>query len=69
MKFERLNVPEWPLPDFVAFNERVHAIVDPWWARRWVRVIGWGAAAVFALVAGMWFYFASGLPSSEKLLA
>ena len=36
MKFERLNVPAWPLPDFVAFNERVHGVVDPWWARVWV---------------------------------
>ena len=29
MKFDRLNVPNWPLPDLVAFNGRVHAIVDP----------------------------------------
>src|SRR5690349_1537357 len=69
MKFERLNVPEWPLPDLVAFNERVHTIVDPWWARRWVRWISWAAAAIFALVAAMWIYFASGLPSSQTLLA
>src|SRR5690348_7524615 len=69
MKFERLNVPEWPLPDLVAFNERVHAVVDPWWARRWVRFIAWAAAGLFALVAAMWVYFASGLPSSQTLLA
>ena len=31
MKFERLNVPQWPLPDLVAFNRRVHERVDPWW--------------------------------------
>ena len=41
MKFERLNVPDWPLPDLVAFNERVHGVVDPWWARVWVRRITW----------------------------
>jgi penicillin-binding protein 1A len=69
MKFERLNVPEWPLPDLVAFNRRVHGIVDPWWERRWVRWIGWAAAALFALFAAMWIYFASGLPSSQTLLA
>jgi penicillin-binding protein 1A len=69
MKFERLNVPEWPLPDLVAFNERVHAVVDPWWQRRWVRGTGWTAAALFALFAAMWIYFASGLPSSQSLLA
>ena len=69
MKFERLNVPDLPLPDLVAFNQRVHAAVDPWWARAWVRRVTWVALALFALFASMWIYFASGLPSSEKLLA
>ncbi len=69
MKFERLTVPDWPLPDLVAFNSRVHEWVDPWWARRWVRLIAWAAAALFALFAAMWIYFASGLPSSQTLLA
>jgi len=69
MKFERLNVPAWPLPDLVAFNERVHEWVDPWWHRRWVRLIAWAGAALFALFAAMWIYFASGLPSSQTLLA
>ena len=69
MKFERLNVPEWPLPDLVAFNERVHGVVDPWWQRRWVRLVTWAFAAAFALVAAMWIYFASGLPSAQTLLA
>jgi len=69
MKFERLNVPEWPLPDLVAFNQRVHGLVDPWWQRRWVRWISRAAAALLALFAAMWIYFASGLPSSQTLLA
>src|SRR3954463_13709583 len=69
MKFERLNVPNWPLPDLVAFNERVHARVDPWFARRWVRWLSYAIAGVFLLVASMWVYFASGLPSSQSLLA
>ena len=69
MKFERLSVPNWPLPDLVAFNNRVHEWVDPWWARRWVRLIGWAAAALFTVFAATWIYFASGLPSSETLLA
>ena len=69
MKFERLNVPEWPLPDLVAFNEKVHGVVDPWWERKWVRRATWVFAVFFALFAAMWIYFASGLPSSEKLLA
>jgi len=69
MKFERLNVPDWPLPDLVAFNRRVHDRIDPWWQRRWVRWLTWAAAALFALFAAMWIYFASGLPSSQTLLA
>src|ERR1700759_3606726 len=69
MKFERLTSPGWQLPDLVAFNERVHEWVDPWWARRWVRLIAWAAAALFGLVAAMWIYFASGLPSAQTLLA
>ena len=69
MKFERLNVPQWPLPDLVAFNERVHGVVDPWWQRRWVRGVTWTFAALFTFFAAMWIYFASGLPSEKTLLA
>jgi penicillin-binding protein 1A len=69
MKFERLNVPAWPLPDLVAFNNRVHEWVDPWWQHKWLRLVTWALAAGFALFAAMWIYFASGLPSSQTLLA
>jgi penicillin-binding protein 1A len=69
MKFERLNVPDWPLPDLVAFNQRVHEVVDPWWQRLWVRRLTWAGLGLFALVAAVWIYFASGLPSSQTLLA
>ena len=69
MKFERLPVPSWKLPDLVAFNERVHGIVDPWWQRLWVRRLAWTGLGMFALFAGIWLYFATGLPTSEKLLA
>ena len=69
MKFERLTVPDWKLPDLVAFNRRVHERIDPWWDRRWVRRVTWAGLALFALFAGVWLYFATGLPSSEKLLA
>src|SRR2546423_4085803 len=69
MKFERLNVPEWPLPDLVAFNARVHGIVDPWWQRAWVRRTTWATLGLFTLFAAVWIYFASGLPSSQTLLA
>ncbi|HEX8841186.1 MAG TPA: hypothetical protein VF757_02690, partial [Sphingomicrobium sp.] len=69
MKFERLNVPQWPLPDLVAFNERVHQRIDPWWERKWVRLLTWAGLGLFTLFAAVWIYFASGLPSSQTLLA
>src|SRR6476620_2003188 len=69
MKFERLTVPDWPFPDLVAFNRKVHEWVDPWWAHKWVRLAGWTALGGFTLFALVWIYFASGLPSSQTLLA
>src|SRR5215212_9094732 len=69
MKFERLTVPEWQLPDLVAFNRRIHNRIDPLWRRKWLRRLTWIAATLFTVFAVMWLYFASGLPSSEKLLA
>lgn len=69
MKFERLSVPRLDLPDLVAFNRWVHARLDPWFSRRWVRRLAWLAAGGFLLFASVWVFFATGLPSSEKLLA
>ena len=69
MKFERLNVPHWPLPDLVAFNERVHGIIDPWWQRWWVRWTGWAIAGLFVIFAVAWIYFASTVPSAQFLLS
>src|SRR6185503_3617569 len=69
MKFERLTVPDWQLPDLVAFNRRVHERLDPWFERRWVRRLAWTAFGAFLFFASVWVYFAAGLPSSEKLLA
>src|SRR4029453_11574587 len=63
------KLPELPLPDFVAFNQRVHDWVDPWFERRWVRRAAWIGLGGFLFFAMVWIWFASGLPSSEKLLA
>src|SRR5919106_2644163 len=69
MRFERLSAPRFPLPDLVAFNRRVRERIDPWIERRWVRRLGIVLAAGFILFSGVWLFFATGLPSSEKLLA
>src|ERR687892_1362413 len=57
------------LPDFVRINQRIHGWVDPWFERRWLRRTAWAALAGFLFFSLVWIWFASGLPSSEKLLA
>ena len=69
MKFERLTVPDWQLPDLVGFNRRVHVYLDPIFARRWVRWVAWTAFGGLMLVALMWGYIAQTIPSSQSLLA
>src|ERR671913_780942 len=69
LKLERLSLPDLPLPDLVGFNRRVHAWVDPWFERRWVRRAAYIGAGGFLFFAAVWLFFATGLPSSEKLLA
>ncbi|MBA3670314.1 MAG: PBP1A family penicillin-binding protein [Sphingomonas sp.] len=53
----------------LAFNQRVHDRVDPYWEKKWLRRVTWTGLGLFALFAGIWVYFAAGLPSSESLLA
>src|SRR5258705_3388624 len=69
MKFERLTLPSWNLPDLVEFNRRVHDWVDPWCENLWVRRLTWAGLGLFVLFGTVWLYFATGLPSSDKLLA
>jgi penicillin-binding protein 1A len=57
------------IPDLVAFNQRVHERVDPWFGRTWVRRLAWAAAGALLFGSLVFVYFATGLPSSEKLLA
>lgn len=57
------------LPDLVAFNGRVHARVDPWWERRWVRRLSWAGIVAFVVGAIAFVYFSLSVPSSETLLA
>jgi penicillin-binding protein 1A len=69
MKFERLSPPRVPMPDLVALNRRVHAYVDPFFGRRWVKRLAIVGAFLFAIGSGVWLYFATGLPSADTLLA
>ncbi|MES2147729.1 MAG: PBP1A family penicillin-binding protein [Pseudomonadota bacterium] len=69
MTSERLTILNWQLPDMLAFNQRVHDRVDPYWEKTWVRRVTWSGLGLFGLFAAIWIYFASGLPSSESLLA
>ena len=75
MVFPNVKLPklpglaELPLPDLVAFNDRVRRRVGPWFERRGVRRLAWAGLGGFLLFAGIWIYFASGLPSADKLLA
>ena len=66
---DRYKIENWPLPDLVAFNQRVHARVDPWWEKKRVRQLTWAGLGLFALFSAVWIYFASALPSSQSLLA
>src|SRR5215210_6984644 len=69
VKLEGLSVPDWRLPDLVGLNRRILDRLDPWFERRWVRRTAWAGAAAFLFFAAVWLFFATGLPSSEKLLA
>jgi penicillin-binding protein 1A len=65
----RLSIPNLPLPDLVGFNERVRRRLRPAFKRRWVRRLAWTGLAGFVFFSGVWLFFATGLPSSETLLA
>jgi len=58
-----------PMPDLVRFNARVRDRIDPWLKRRWVRRGLWALVAGYVLFVAIWLFFASGLPTSEKLLS
>ncbi|HEU4876492.1 MAG TPA: transglycosylase domain-containing protein, partial [Sphingomicrobium sp.] len=57
------------MPDLPRLNARVRDRLDPLFKRRWVRRAAWALVVGYALFIAIWLFFASGLPSSEKLLA
>ena len=69
--FEPSAGPQWSerLPDLVGPTHRVHDRFAPWFARRGLRITAYTLGGLLLLIALLWIYFASGLPSSEKLLA
>src|SRR5512139_2704339 len=70
MQFAKFQIPSrFALPDLVAFNHRVHRRFDPWFDDKWVRRGAWAAVGGLLFVALVFVWFATGLPSSEKLLA
>ena len=70
MQSAKFQIPNrFALPDLVAFNHRVHRRVDPWFDNKWVRRGAWAAIGGLLFVALVFVWFATGLPSSEKLLA
>ncbi len=69
MDLTAFRPPAIRLPDLVAFNQRVHDRIDPWFERKGVRRLAWAAVVAFILGSIVFVYFAAGLPSSEKLLA
>src|SRR6185369_7498912 len=69
IKIPEINIPWIKIPNLVVFNHRVHQWVDPWFENIWVRRLAIGGVAGLLFGALVFVYFATGLPSSEKLLA
>ena len=69
MKLGQLSLADLRLPNLVTFNWRVHQRIDPWFEHRWVRRTAWAGLGAFLFFAAVWLFFATGLPTSEKLLA
>ncbi len=61
--------PAFPLPDLVRFNDRVRVAADPLFKRRWVRSAAWAVVALYVLFVLIWLFFATNLPTSEKLMS
>ena len=56
-------------PRWLEHHRRAASRVEGWWARKWVRRFLYLVALGYLLFIGVWVTFASGLPSSDKLMA
>lgn len=61
-------MPSIPMPDLVAFNNRVHARLDPWREKKWVRVLFWMALAGLAILSLSWAYLSKDLLTEDEIL-
>ena len=64
-----MKLPAIQIPNLVVFNHRIHVWLDPYFEKRWVRRLSWGAFAALMFGAVVFIAFAINLPTSEKLLA
>ena len=69
IKIPEIDIPWIKIPNLVVFNHRVHQWIDPWFENVWVRRLTIGGVAGLLFGALVFVYFATGLPTSEKLLA
>ncbi|MBW0144533.1 PBP1A family penicillin-binding protein [Sphingomicrobium sp. B8] len=56
------------MPDLVAFNNRVHARLDPWREKRWVRWLFYIVAVGLIAVALLWVILSANQMSEEEIL-
>jgi penicillin-binding protein 1A len=56
-------------PDWVSQHQRVADRLRGWWSRPWLRRLTYLLMFGYLAFVGVWFAFASGLPSSQTLLA
>jgi penicillin-binding protein 1A len=56
-------------PNWVRHHERVADRLRSWWSRAWLRRLTYLLLFGYLAFVGVWFAFASGLPSSQSLLA
>ncbi|WP_246333083.1 penicillin-binding protein 1A [Sphingomicrobium lutaoense] len=64
-----MKIPSIPLPDMEAFNARVHARLDPWREKRWLRWAFWLGFAGLMALSILWIVFSHDVMSEEEILA
>ena len=63
-----MKMPTIPFPDLVAFNDRVHARLDPWREKRWFRALFWLAIAGLFAFGILWALLSINQLSRDEIL-